>query len=75
MARRTQQAIDDDIEISKTEYDDIITAIKEKPDDTDEIVYRLSNNLEWIACEKEQPTPSDEPTADELAMVLLGGAV
>ena len=72
---RTGEAVLDetDIEITELEYNDILTAIRNKPEDTEEVVYRLNNDtLEYDACIPAPPEPP-EPTSEELLSILLGG--
>ena len=61
-------------EITEAEYNEILSAIRNKPQDTETIGYRLKTDLTWESYEKE-PQPEPEPTAEEALSILLGGAV
>lgn len=60
------------IEIAKSEYDDIMSALSERPEETSVIGYRLKTDLTWEQYEKE-PEEEPEPTSDEILNILLGG--
>lgn len=60
-------------EITEEEYNEIMTIIRNRPQETAEIGYRLKTDLTWESYEKE-PTPEPEPTAEEALSILLGGA-
>ena len=51
------------IEISEEEYNNILSVIARKPEDTDTIIYKLhADTLEYVAYDRpEEPTPT-EPT-------------
>ena len=57
-------------EITHEEYDQITELMHNKPVDTEEIEYRLSESMEWIACEKD--SGNDEITTEELVAILTG---
>lgn len=59
-------------EITETEYTEIMSIIRNKPEETALIGYRLKTDLTWEQYEKE-PEPEEEPTADEVLDILLGG--
>lgn len=63
---------DGGVEITETEYDSILSVIRNKPEETALIGYRLKTDLTWEEYEKE-PEPEEEPTADEVLDILLGG--
>jgi hypothetical protein len=65
------------IEITEAEYNEIVSAIQTKPEETATIGYRLKTDLTWESYEKEpQPDPEDEDVPDSEALkILLGGAV
>lgn len=60
-------------EITESEYNEIMTAIRNKPQDTETVGYRLKTDLTWESYEHE-PDPEPEPTAEEALSILLGGA-
>lgn len=62
---------DGGVEIVKAEYDNIMTAISNKPQSTDTRGYRLKTDLTW---EEYQIEPSDEIDDSEALEILLGGA-
>lgn len=47
--------------ITKTRYNSIMQALAAKPEDTDDIYYRLRLDLTWEACYRPEPTPDPEP--------------
>ena len=51
------------IEISRAEYDSILDIVRNKPEDTDTIIYKLhADTLEYVAYDRpEEPVP-EEPT-------------
>ena len=59
-------------EITETEYDSILSVIRNKPEETALIGYRLKGDLTWEQYEKE-PEEEPEPTSDEILDILLGG--
>ena len=61
-------------EITESEYSEIMTAIANKPQRTETTDYRLKTDLTWEQYEVDPPEPSD-PTSDDIADILLGGAV
>ena len=60
--------------ITETEYNEIMTVIQNKPQATETTDYRLKTDLTWEQYEVDPPEPSD-PTSDDIADILLGGAV
>lgn len=61
-------------EITQTEYESILTAIRSKPATEPGIDYHLTESLVWEPYEVEIPDPEDEePTAEEVLSILLGG--
>lgn len=63
-------------EITDEEYDEIMTAIRNKPAATETTDYRLKTDLTWEEYEIEPtPDPPDEPTAEDALNILLGGAL
>ena len=63
------------VEITETEYNDIMSAIQNKPQATDTIDYQLKTDLTWEAYEVQQPDPSEEELDNSEAVeILLGGA-
>ena len=59
------------IEITETEYNGIMEIIRNKPEETSKVGYRLKTDLTWEQYEK-QPEPEPEPDADELLNILTG---
>lgn len=58
------------IEITEEEYNEIMSAIQNKPTPTETIDYMLKEDMTWEACEIEQAKP--EPTAEEILDILIG---
>lgn len=54
-------------EISETEYNNILSIIQTKPEDTETIIYKLhADTLEYVAYDRpEEPTPTD-PVIDSI---------
>lgn len=63
---------DGGVEITETEYDSILSVIRNKPEETAVIGYRLKTDLTWEQYEKE-PEEEPEPTSDDILNILLGG--
>lgn len=63
-------------EITESEYNEILSVIRNKPAATGTTCYRLKTDLTWEAYEVEPPEedPEEEVTAEEIAAILLGGA-
>lgn len=57
--------------ITEERYEAVKTALSNRPEETEEIGYRLKSDLTWEQYEKE-PEPEPEPTADEALAILLG---
>ena len=56
-------------EITETEYNNILSVIQNKPEDTDTIIYKLhSDTLEYVAYDRpEEPTPIEtDPVIDSI---------
>ena len=57
-------------EISETEYNNILSIIQTKPEDTDTIIYKLhADTLEYVAYDRpEEPIPEEptDPTIDSI---------
>lgn len=55
------------IEITSEEYNNILSIIQTKPEDTDTIIYKLhADTLEYVAYDRpEEPTPTD-PVIDSI---------
>lgn len=66
---------DGGVEITKTEYDTILSVIRNKPEETAVMGYRLKTDLTWESSAKEKPEEESEPTSDEILDILLGGEV
>lgn len=61
-------------EITESEYHNIMTAIQNRPKETDTMAYRLKEDLTWESYEVE-PLPEPEDIDDSEALeILLGGA-
>lgn len=60
-------------EITEEEYNEILSAIQNKPPRTATTDYRLKTDLTWESYEIE-PTPEPDPTPEEALSILLGGA-
>lgn len=57
------------IGISKAEYDSILDIVRNKPEDTDAIIYKLhADTLEYVAYDRpEEPTPIEtDPVIDSI---------
>ena len=61
-------------EITESEYNEIMTAIYNRPQETAEIGYRLKTDLTWESYEKE-PQPEPDLSAEEIVDIIFGGAV
>lgn len=61
-------------EITETEYEEILTAIQNKPTETATLKYRLKEDLTWESYEVEPEPPSDEIDDSEALDIILGGA-
>lgn len=60
-------------EITESEYGEIMTAIHNKPQRTEDTDYRLKDDLTWEAYHIE-PSPEPDPDPEEALSILLGGA-
>ena len=50
--RKAESLCEEDVQITKKEYNEILSLIESKPEDHDGIIYRLDDkSKEWIACE------------------------
>lgn len=58
---------EDGTEITKDEYDTIMSVILSRPNDTKIIGYRLKENLDWEPYEKDPARESDGLLKDEFA--------
>ena len=61
------------VKITEAEYQQILAVIQDKPQRTDTTDYHLTESLEWVEYERIDPPIEDEPTAEEVLDVLLGG--
>lgn len=59
-------------EISETQYNEILVIIRNKPQETEIIGYRLKEDLAWESYEKELQ-PQHEFSDSEILSILLGG--
>lgn len=63
-------------EITKAEYDEIMSIIQNKPAETTTTDYRLKDDLTWEAFEVEPVDLAEEELgAEEALEILMGGAV
>lgn len=58
-------------EISRERYEEILAAIKTKPECTATTDYRLLESLVWEEYERD-PDPEPEPAADDILDIILG---
>ena len=61
------------VEISETEYESIMAAIKNKPSRTETTDYHLTESLSWVEYERIDALDESEPSPEEVLDVLLGG--
>lgn len=61
-------------EITEDEYNEILSVIRNKPQDTETVGYRLKTDLTWESYEKE-PQPEPDLSAEEIVDIIFGGAV
>lgn len=61
-------------EISETEYNEILSVIRNKPKATETTDYRLREDLTWEAYPIDPPDPDPEIDDLELLDILMGGA-
>lgn len=60
-------------ELTETEYNAILTAIRNKPTESETVGYRLKTDLTWESYEKEPVNIGlEEVDADEIASALEG---
>ena len=60
-------------DISKAEYNNIISVIQSKPQRSGNMDYRLKEDLTWESYERIDPDPADaEISAEEALNILLG---
>lgn len=62
------------VEITETEYESILAVIRNKPARTDTTDYHLRQDLTWQEYERIDPPDEDEPSAEEVVDILLGGS-
>ena len=62
------------VEITETEYETILEAIRNKPSRTDTTDYHLREDLTWEEYERIEPPDESEPSAEEVVDILLGGS-
>lgn len=60
------------IEVCKEEYDEILSVIRNKPERTNTIDYKLKEDLNWEPYSIEPPE-EDELDADEALAIIVGG--
>lgn len=61
-------------EITESEYNEIMSVIQNRPQETETIAYRLKDDLTWESYEMEPIPESDEVDDSEALEILLGGA-
>ena len=61
------------VEITETEYETILSVIRNKPARTETTDYHLREDLTWEEYERIDPPDETEPSAEEVLDVLLGG--
>ena len=61
------------VEITESEYNNLLSTLHSKPSETETIGYRLKTDLTWEQYEKE-PMSEPDPTPEEALSILLGGA-
>ena len=62
------------VEISEAEYNEIMSIIRNRPEESDTIGYRLKTDLTWEACEKPAPDPDPDATDGDI-LEAIGGAL
>ena len=62
-------------EITESEYNTILSVIRNKPPATETTDYRLREDLTWEAYPIDPPDPDPEIDDTELLEILMGGAV
>lgn len=64
-------------EITESEYNEILSAIRNKPQRDGIIDYRLTENLTWEQYERDPEPPAEEMEldSDEALNLLLGGVM
>ena len=62
-------------EITEEEYNNILSIIQNKPEDTDTIIYKLhADTLEYVAYDRpEEPTPTDPEIDSIISEVASNG--
>ena len=60
-------------EITEPEFNEIMTVIQNKPEETETIGYRLKTDLTWEQYEKESIPEPEEIDDTEALSILLGG--
>ena len=63
------------IEVTKTEYDELMSIIKNKPEAPEGFEYRLLTNLTWELHEVpvDEVDPDDEISDEEALAIITGG--
>lgn len=67
----TDRAADEPI--NESEYNEILTVIRNKPSATETTDYRLKTDLTWEPYEIEPPDPDSEINDAEALEILMGG--
>ena len=69
MIGEVEHISENQVEITESEYNDILSIIQNKPEDTDTIIYKLhADTLEYVAYDRpEEPTPIEtDPVIDSI---------
>ena len=59
-------------EITEEEYNETMTAVRNKPEETEKIGYWLKTDLTWEQYGKDPPDPDPEVDDGELLNILMG---
>ncbi len=62
------------VEITESEYNSILAVIQNKPARTETTDYHLREDMTWEEYERIEPPIEDEPSAEEVVDILLGGS-
>lgn len=61
-------------EITEAEYTEIMAMIRNRPEETPTLSYRLREDLTWESYEREPEPPDDEIDETEAWDIIFGGA-
>ena len=59
--------------ITEEEYRAILLAVDNRPEDTEDTIFKLNEELEWEECER-PPIPEPDLTDSEIIDIIFGGA-